>query len=297
MNEKTEIRLHAPEIISSKNILSLLKYIFIYDIFKKGDRIDMKKRENPSVKPYMVPALERGMRILELLSEHPAGLAMSDMAPLGLPAASLYRMLATLAELGYVVRGEQDRYRLGRKLLTLGYRSIDESSLLENALGPMRDLRDRTGETAMLGVLYGGEGVVIESVKSNRAVCVSVRIGHHYPLHTAAPAKAMLAFLPDGERDALLRRITYTGFTDKTIRNAAKLKSELRRIRQTGIAFDRGEELRELRCAGAPILNVKGYPVAAIWIGGPESRLDEAALKSCGEMVKEAAEQIQQRLI
>lgn len=58
------------------------------------------------------------------------------------------------------------------------------------------------GETAMLGVLYGGEGVVIESVKSNRAVCVSVRIGHHYPLHTAAPAKAMLAFLPDGERDA-----------------------------------------------------------------------------------------------
>ena len=77
----------------------------------------MKKRENPSAKPYMVPALERGMRILELLSEHPAGLAMSDMAPLGLPAASLYRMLATLAELGYVVRGEQDRYRLGRKLL------------------------------------------------------------------------------------------------------------------------------------------------------------------------------------
>ena len=60
----------------------------------------MKKRENPSAKPYMVPALERGMRILELLSEHPAGLAMSDMAPLGLPAASLYRMLATLAELG-----------------------------------------------------------------------------------------------------------------------------------------------------------------------------------------------------
>ena len=139
----------------------------------------MKKRENPSAKPYMVPALERGMRILELLSEHPAGLAMSDMAPLGLPAASLYRMLATLAELGYVVRGEQDRYRLGRKLLTLGYRSIDESSLLENALGPMRDLRDRLGTSMLMithdlgivaqtcddvGVMYAGEIIEQASV-------------------------------------------------------------------------------------------------------------------------------------
>lgn len=174
-------------------------------------------------------------------------------------------------------------------LLTLGYRSIDESSLLENALGPMRDLRDRTGEPPCSGVLYGGEGVVIESVKSNRAVCVSVRSATTTRSTPPPPPKRCSRFCPTGSGMRLLRRITYTGFTDKTIRNAAKLKSELRRIRQTGIAFDRGEELRELRCAGAPILNVKGYPVAAIWIGGPESRLDEAALKSCGEMVKEAA--------
>ena len=100
-------------------------------------------------KPYLVPALERGMRILELLAGHPNGLAMTDMEELGLPSASLYRMLVTLSELGYIIRDGSDRYRLGRKLLTLAYRSIDESSLIETALGPMRDLRDRTGETVM----------------------------------------------------------------------------------------------------------------------------------------------------
>ena len=248
-------------------------------------------------KPYLVPALERGMRILELLAGHPDGLTMTDMEKLGLPTASLYRMLVTLSELGYIIRDGSDRYRLGRKLLALAYRSIDESSLIETALGPMRDLRDRTGETVMLGVLYGDEGVVIESVKSNRAVCVSVRIGHHYPLHTAAPAKAMLAFLPEPERHAILGRLVYTRFTETTLSGAKELEHELAGIRETGIAYDLGEELRELRCAGSPVLNAKGYPVAAVWIGGPESRLDQSTLRQYGAMVRNTAERIQQKIM
>ena len=246
---------------------------------------------------YLVPALERGLNILELLSRHPRGLQMGEMQELRLPPASLYRLLTTLVELGYVIRGDGDRYRLGRKLLTLGYRSIDASSLVEKALPVMRELRNRTGETVMLGVLYGAEGVVVESVKSDQAVCVSVRIGHHYPLHTAAPAKAMLAFLPDREREELLAKIRFTKFTEATITNAREFERELAEVRRTGIACDRGEELRELRCAGAPILDGKSYPVAAIWIGGPESRLDPETLAKCGTLVKAAAERIQQQLI
>ena len=255
----------------------------------------MRKEKNQQM--YTVPALERGMRILELLSEHPEGLHMSEMESLKLPVASLYRMLVTLVSLGYVVHEANERYRLGRKLLSLGYRSVDDSSLVEKALGPMRELRNRTGETVMLGVLYGAEGAVIESVKSIRPVCVSVRIGHHYPLHTAAPAKAMLAFLPESERISILQKIPYTRFTDATIRSAEELARELAEIRQSGIAYDRGEELRELRCVGSPVLNAAGYPAAAVWIGGPESRLDRNTLKKYGILVRETAERIQDKFI
>jgi len=256
----------------------------------------MKKKTTGNRSPYLVPALERGMRILELLSEHPAGLAMTEMGTLELPPASLYRMLITLTELGYVIREDNDVYRLGRKLLTLGYRSIDDSSLVEKAIGPMRDLRDRSGETVMLGVLYGEEGVVIEAVKSNQAVCVSVRIGHHYPLHTAAPAKAMLAFLTEAEQKDRLSRIKYTKFTDATLTGPDELAAELAKVRETGVACDRGEELGELRCVGAPVLNAKGYPVAAVWIGGPVSRLDGSALERLAPMVRKTAESIQNKL-
>ena len=112
---------------------------------RRGASFPMGKTPQNSVHPYLVPALERGFRVLELLSLHPAGLTMAEMNSLELPPASLYRLLVTLSELGYVIRDDHDRYRLGRKLLTLGYRSVDEMSLVEKALSPMRDLRDRTG--------------------------------------------------------------------------------------------------------------------------------------------------------
>ena len=84
----------------------------------------MKENNKRTLCAYRVPALERGLKILEVLSEHPEGLLMGEMKQLQMPAASLYRMLITLTELNYVVRDENDRYRLGRKLLSLVYKAL-----------------------------------------------------------------------------------------------------------------------------------------------------------------------------
>ncbi len=263
-----------------------------------GESIEREVRfmkRNPEKNKYMVPALERGIRILELLSACPNGLTMPEMSSLDLPPASLYRMLVTLSELGYIVREDGDRYRLGRKLLSLAYKTIDEHGIAEKSIGLMRELRDLSGETVLLAVLYGNEGIVIDEAVSSQAVKVSVQIGHHFPLHTAAPAKAILAYLPDEERERLVDSIRFTRFTRQTITCRDSFESELRAIRRNGYSLDRGEELEEIRCAGAPILNHAGYPVAAVWISGPASRLDSAALLRCGERVREYAEKISRK--
>ena len=89
---------------------------------------------------------------------------------------------------------------------------------------------------------------------------------------------------------------TSTKFTRVTIDSEEELEHELTEVRRIGIAYDRGEELPELRCVGAPVLDVSGYPVAAVWIGGPESRLDDRTLEQFGALVRETAAQIQERL-
>jgi DNA-binding IclR family transcriptional regulator len=256
-----------------------------------------EKNKKLTASPYLVPALERGLKILEMLSDYPGGLLMNEMKELDLPNASLYRMLVTLTELGYVVKDSSDRYRLGRKLLSVGYKALDNSNLAETSAAFQRELRNMVNETVALGVICDKEGVVVDTVRSEQAVCVYVQIGHHFPLHTAAPAKAILAFLPAAERSQLIDSIVFTKFNKNTITSKEAYLAELEKVRNSGTAFDLGEEISDLRCVAAPIFDSRSYPVAAIWVTGPESRLNSKKLKSIGSQVKETAEKISKYII
>ena len=240
---------------------------------------------------YNVPALSRGLNVLEEISRFPQGVTLSEISG-GIPPATLYRILTTLTSLGYIVRDPGDRYRISRKLLTIGNRAIDRNHLVERALPAMRELRDLTGETALLASLYGSEGVVLAQVESNQAVKVTVRIGHHFPLHSAAPGKAILAFLPESERLPLLEQMDFTPFTDETIRDRETFEKVLVQVRENGFAFDFGEELADIRCLAAPVLDEKGYPEGAVWISGPASRLPNYKIKGLWKHVVMCAEKI-----
>jgi len=243
--------------------------------------------EKPEAGRYHVPNLERALLILEFLATQPQGCALSEIASrLKLPKNSVFRITTTLRAHGYLVRSPDDKtYRLSRKLLSLGYASIDEHNLVEKSLDVMRQLRDLTDETALIGTLVEHEGVVIEQVPSNQPVKCVIRIGHHFPLHTAAPGKAMVAFLPEAEREALIGRIRFTRFNDQTITSPEAFRRELDDVRRLGYAIDRGEELADLRCVAAPVLNQRGYPLAAIWITGPASRIPLEQLPRIGAVV------------
>lgn len=252
----------------------------------------MQKNRKNSSRPYLVPALERGLKVLEMLSAHPEGLLMSEMKELQLPAASLYRILVTLTELGYIVRDGNDRCRIGRKLLSLGYKGMTSGSLAEEAAPFLRNLRRSVNETVALGVLFNGEGVVIDTFRSEQPVCVFVQVGHRFPLHSAAPGKAILAFLPEEERDALLENMTFESFNERTITDKQKFLKELDKVRGSGTAYDMGEESEDLRCVAAPVFDSRNVPVAAVWVTGPASRLDEKKLQAISLQVRETAEKI-----
>jgi len=257
----------------------------------------MKKQGEENLKNrYIVPAFARGLRLIELLAETPEGLVMAKMDALGLPQATLFRMLTTLVEAGYAVREKDNAYRLNGKLLSVAYRAVENTSLTTVADGPMRELRDLTGESVMLAVLHGNEGVVLHQAVSSQAVKVVLEIGHHFPLHSAAPAKAILAFLPEEKRDELIRGISFTPFTGNTIRNERDFRKELDEVRKNGAAYDRGEELEDLRCVAAPVLDFRRNSAAAVWISGPASRITQKKMKQFAVCVKRTANLISGKL-
>lgn len=245
---------------------------------------------------YHVPNVERALQVLEYLATHGRCSVPTLTRALNIPRMSVYRIAKTLEAHEYLLLDEDGQsFRLGRKFLTLGHAAVEEENLTEKSLDVMRDLRDRSGETVLLGTLIGPEGVVLEQVPSKRPVRFMIEIGHRFPLHTSAPGKAILAFLPETERDAILSKIKFIKYTNTTIISRPAYVEALGLIRSSGFATDDGEEYEELRCVGAPIFNHRGYPIAAVWVTAPTFRLTRAKMNPLGRMLVDKARTISGR--
>ena len=247
---------------------------------------------------YRVPILDRALAVVELLGEHPGGLTVTEVSEaLGIPKNSAFRIAVTLQENGYLDRLEPTKaYRLTSKFITFGATEVSEINLFEKSRDVMRELRDATGETVLMGTRVGPEGVVLDQIPGTHNFRFSVNPGIRFPLHTAAPGKAMLAFLSKKERRAVMNKMTFQRFTPNTLTSMSELESALEQVRERGYGFDLSEEMEGQYCVGAPIFDVSSEPIASLWITAPSTRLPDSELDEVGRMVRSHADIISNRL-
>lgn len=247
---------------------------------------------------YHIPNLKRGLEVFELLAKNPDGLTLPDIARLsGYSKSSIFRILCTLEDCGYVAKNRDERtFRMSRKLAALGYAAFGESNIVERSMDILRQMRDRLGETAMLGAMLDDGCVMIEQAPGTQPFKFLGEIGMRIGFHASAPGKAMLAFLPKEEVDRKVKRINFERYNENTICDRESFYRELDFVKSRGYAFDNGEEIEGVNCVGAPIFDAHGYPVAAIWITGPRERIKTSQLDEVGKIVKSYAGEISGRL-
>ena len=249
---------------------------------------------------YQVPSLDRAMSIFELLSQHSAGLGLTEIAAaLKLPHNAMFRIGGALVQRGYLLRDEQTkRFRLSRKLLTVGLGAVHERNIVESSFDLLRAMRNELRETAALGALLPeqAQGVVLLSLDHLFDFGSRIRIGFQFDLHCSAPGKALVAFLPPDEREQTVRRIRFGSRTPRTLLSAEAYERELSEVRACGYALDREEYSTGGYCVSAPVLDAFGYPVAAIWIGGLLDRLPGEGYEGLGRRVMHYATGISARL-
>jgi DNA-binding IclR family transcriptional regulator len=255
-----------------------------------------KRLSSPSIETgaSSVPALERGLAMIETLAHRPEGLTLSELtAALDLSPASAHRITGTLEESGYLRRDEVTRrYTLTRKLLLLSQPRGESRSLVAAAAEAMRAIQQQTGETTQLCCLADDHCVMLDQLASVHPFKYIVDLGCLAPLHCTAPGKAMVAFLPDAEQDALLARLKLEKHTEKTIVTKRDLATEIERIRSHGYAFDKGEHFDGISCVAAPILDQHGHAIGAVTIAGPTSRFPAATMAERGQFIREQADRI-----
>jgi DNA-binding IclR family transcriptional regulator len=244
-----------------------------------------------------VPALQRGLAMLESLAGLPEGATLSELAAqLDISIASVFRLAGGLEELGYIRRDEKTRrYAVTQKLLLLGQPHSGRRSLVECALEPMRRVLAATGETTQLCCLAEADCVILEQLPSVHPFKYIVDLGSRVPIHCCAPGKAILAFLPDATMDAVLPRLKFEKHTDRTLLSRGALLVELERVRACGYALDCGEHFDGIHCVAAPLLDRHGHTIAAITIAGPATRIPESRFAEIGQTIITAARDAAQR--
>jgi DNA-binding IclR family transcriptional regulator len=217
------------------------------------------------VRSYAVPALEKGLDLLEALAAQPAPPSLTDLArALGRSPSEIFRMLNCLERRGYIIKEASGRYRLSLRLYELAHTHTPVDHLLHAAEGPMRELARRVRESAHLSVLSDGKLLVLSQVESQNRTRVSVEIGARFPMTLTASGRVLLAHLPQDELRALLARDEDWGRMAAAPR--ARFLADLLKVRRDGVYQGKSDLTHGIRDVAALVGNPRVGIAAALCI-------------------------------
>jgi len=210
----------------------------------------MTETSETGVRP--VKSAVHAVEVLEFLaarSDEPA--RMREIADAtGIPRSSLYALLRTLTERGWVRRDATGTlYGVGIRALMTGMSYLDSDPSLRMVKPWLDRLNEELDETVHLGRLDGTDIVYLATKESSQYLRVINRVGRRLPASTTSLGKALLAAQPETALDRHLRA-PLPRLTEHTITDRVELDAELERIRRRGYAIDLEENTAGLKCFG-----------------------------------------------
>jgi IclR family KDG regulon transcriptional repressor len=242
--------------------------------------------------------IRRIATLLNCFSRETPALSLSQISErLSLPRSTTHRLLKAMEAEGFLMRHPATRkYRLGYRLLYWGRQVQDALDLRDMSLPVLQELARSTGETAILSVRDGNEGICLEMVESNQPVRLAMHVGKRLMLHAGASAKVLWAFLPDAELRRILSEIDLVALKPNTITDPDKVYRELMTIREQGYATSFEETDSEAMGIAAPVYDCNGQAVAGIGIAAPISRIPPVQVPRVAPLVVDAGQQVSARL-
>src|SRR5262249_200183 len=161
------------------------------------------------------------------------------------------------AKLGYLDQDELTRkYRLGIRVLDLGFTVLGSLELREIAAPHLQRLTSATGHTSNLAIRDDTDVILIARIPRRPGryhhLEFPLPVGSRIPSYCSATGKALLAFLPQADLDNLLDRIELQPRGPRSIGSRPALLTELAQVRRTGIALNDEELESGLRSIAVP---------------------------------------------
>jgi IclR family acetate operon transcriptional repressor len=210
---------------------------------------------------------------------------------LAIPSSTLHRILRGLEAAGYVLRDDAGHYRLGLAAARLGRNASATLDLFAVLEPELRSLGAQTRELVILAVAdyRGGVAHYIGIVDSPQRLRVTAEVGATVPLAAGATARALLAFAPPAQVDAVLRRPLHR-LAAGTVLDARTIRARLAEMAATGVGVSWEETYDGAWAVAAPVLGEDGRALASIGVAAPVSRhSDELQAGHCAAVAVAAA--------
>lgn len=198
-----------------------------------------------------VDAVDRALNLLECFTAGTKDRSLADLAKAtGEHKSTILRMIVSLERFGYLIRGEDGRYRLGASVWRLGIRYRDSFDITEFLRPELHDLAGMANETASYFIREGESRVCLLRSEPARAIRHTLTVGARMPLTRGASGRVLLAFSGD-----------------PSPHSAA--------VRDAGFAVSYGERDPEVAAVAVPILSGTGNLMGALAISGLVTRFDK----------------------
>ena len=246
-----------------------------------------------------VPALERALRILEVLQKNRRCTISELISLTSLPRSSVYVLVDDMIKLRLLRQNSDKTIQLWVKLVSLGssaQESLDLSEIISPYLEQLIDSVDCL--VANFGIMDDDKAYYVALKTSPHSnMRILSRQGGEISLVHSAIGKCLLAYQESVRRESILNSLDYTKKTANSIATPQALRKELASIHNRGFAYDNGEGNLEIRCIAVPIIDLDGHLIGAISVSGTISKFVSDKLPSIVEMVKKTANQITSNLL
>jgi len=214
--------------------------------------VTAKKTTATTAPRYSAPALEKGLDILEALSDSYEGYTLNEISKkLDRSMNEIFRMVMTLERRGWVQVDGNDRYSLTLRMFELAHQHMPLRSLVSMAMPLMRKLVSRARQSCHLTVLQDGRVVVIAQIDSPDRWSFGLKVGALVGLRDTASGHVLLAYRDAADRDRMLAK--HGPVDGEKSLPKAQLNKLLTQVRKNGYAETPSEQVRG-------IINI-AYPV------------------------------------
>ncbi|SPB16780.1 IclR family transcriptional regulator [Caballeronia novacaledonica] len=224
---------------------------------------------------YLVPGLERGLRILAEFSAREPVLGAPELSRrIGIPRTTTFRLLQTLESLGFLERVNGDRnFRLGVAVLRLGFEYVNSLELTDLGTPVLERLRDATGLSTHLLIRDQRDVVFVAKAQSHEPLfsSVKVHVGTRLPAHATVHGHVLMGDLSLAALKALYPEAQLEKYTERTPATVDELFERVQECATLGYGLSEASFERGISVVTAPVRDHSGAIVAAVAATVPRS--------------------------